>query len=405
MTVYYGKIIELVAIEQKNGKTYLQIKLFFMKQAADLFWKIDDDTAENLKRIAEFDGNVKYRLSLQTTLDSIQKQYISFLTKTHLNGSERISFACSADFKNQLNAIKNIQRTEDLGQLPFLSMNLPTLNGQKLNRQHDTRPIKWMTAAMVSVILALLLVLWNHSYFNQTADSHTAIAKAKAETLKVRLAANKPAGASAATLVKEHAAVESKVPVIKLNELVNSSLPKGYVALTFDDGPSKYSAGIIQILKKYKAGGTFFFIGTNVKKHPNYVRYVHSNGYSIGSHSMSHAEMSNLSYEKQTEELTSSTQTIEKITKEKVTLFRPPYELFNQRTKNILHQRHYKMVLWNRDPKDWKTRNAGEIYRSISNTQPSGAIIILHESQAVIDALPKIMKLFQQHHLKVVSLQ
>lgn len=411
MTFYYGKVIELVAMKNHNGQSYLQINLSFLKQASVLLWKIDNETTESLRQNVEFDGNVKYRLSLHTALDPIKKQYISFITKTHLNVSERISFACSADFKDHLNSIKNIQSLGDFGKLPFLSIDSSATGSQKSNRKNRANMLKgekpsfkWLISAVISIIVVILPLLLNQPHLNKAAGSNTAMADTKAETSKTHIAADQTAGTNMKA-VKVHSAVQPGIPYIKLNATVNYRLPDGYVALTFDDGPSQYSAKIIHILKKYRAGGTFFFIGINVKNHPDYARYVYANGYSIGNHSMNHPEMSTLTYGNQKEELNHSTKVIEHITHEKITLFRPPYELFNQQTMDILHKGHYKMILWNRDPQDWKTRNAGEIYHYIRNTKASGSIIVLHESQAVIDALPKIITLFQQKHLKIVSLQ
>lgn len=39
------------------------------------------------------------------------------------------------------------------------------------------------------------------------------------------------------------------------------SLPKGYVALSFDDGPSKYTKEIVDILVEHKVVATFYSLG------------------------------------------------------------------------------------------------------------------------------------------------
>ena len=63
------------------------------------------------------------------------------------------------------------------------------------------------------------------------------------------------------------------------------------------------------------------------------------------------------------------------------------------------------MVLWNNDPKDWKTRNSDRILDDIQSSDVSGSIILLHESQAVIDALPNIVEYLQQFDLEIVNLK
>ncbi|MNP58117.1 Peptidoglycan-N-acetylglucosamine deacetylase [compost metagenome] len=63
------------------------------------------------------------------------------------------------------------------------------------------------------------------------------------------------------------------------------------------------------------------------------------------------------------------------------------------------------MVLWNTDPEDWKSQNADAIYTSIMKSKVNGSIILLHESQATIDALPKIIQYLKDKELEIVNLQ
>jgi peptidoglycan/xylan/chitin deacetylase (PgdA/CDA1 family) len=63
------------------------------------------------------------------------------------------------------------------------------------------------------------------------------------------------------------------------------------------------------------------------------------------------------------------------------------------------------MVLWNADPKDWKSDNANEILDYVINSKASGSIILLHESPPVIEALPKIIEYLKQEDLEIVNLK
>ncbi|RNB83400.1 polysaccharide deacetylase family protein [Brevibacillus fluminis] len=411
MSVYHGKVLELVAIENINEKSYLRIKLS-SEQEIELFWEVDSDTAGNLMTIFQFDRNHKYRLSLHTTLDTIKKQYKSLLTRTYLDKSDRIYFTCSVNYKNALDSIKNTQSFNHLHKFPFLSSNPSGIDGTKSDQTNNPDgvvipkgfklPFKWVSlTAMISVIVTILFGYSNHSYSNKTTINTTTIAHAEAVTVEDK---KTQVVSPDTTLVKDDT-TQTGLPYIELDDFITYSIPKGYVSLTFDDGPSKYTEKIVNILKNYKVGGTFFFVGNNVKKHPDYVQYVQSNGYSIGSHSMNHLKMSSLSYEQQEDEFIQSTKAIENITNEKVVLFRPPYGALNQQIKDIIHDNQDKIVLWNRDTIDWKTRDADKIFTYVRNTEASGSVILLHESQAVIDALPRIIEYLQDQNLKIVSLQ
>ncbi|MDP4084453.1 MAG: polysaccharide deacetylase family protein [Bacillota bacterium] len=408
MSVYNGKMLELVAIEKSNEKVYLHMNLS-IETEVEFFLEIDHDTAKNLIDQLMFDQNHKFRLSLHTTLDPAKNQYMGSITKTYTDKSERIYFACSEDFENHLAFIRNIQNINDLYTLPFLSFKPLEKKTELQNKAGVSMrfklPMKWVRVAITSIIFFILFGYTNNAYLHSDSISRTTFANAEAKTPEVIIKNKKDETTSpTANLEKEHS-IHSSLPFIKLNDFSIYKVPTGYVSLTFDDGPSKYTERIVDILKKYKVGGTFFFIGVNVNKYPDYVRYVHSNGYSIGSHSMNHLEMSKLSYEKQESELQQSSMAIEAITNEKVTLFRPPYEALNEQTKEVVAQYHDKMILWNKDTEDWKTRNAEKIYNYIHSTKASGSIILLHESQPVIDALPKIIEDLQRQSLKIISLQ
>ncbi|MBP0723603.1 polysaccharide deacetylase family protein [Bacillus sp. RG28] len=413
MTGYHGKVIELVAIEKCNEKSYLHIKFFF-EQQAELFWEIDSDTAEKLKTITEFDENHKYRLSLHTKFDAVNKQYTSFITRTYLDKSDRIYFDCSLHYKNNLESIKNTQSLNDLNRLKFISIDPLAMDDEKIkqkNRQNNlvvskkyNLPLKLIMVAMIGVIFFILFGYSKNLNVKHKTIKKTITLNSEVETTKVNLENKKNIVTPITNLANDYS-TQSSLPEIELNNLITFNIPKGYVSLTFDDGPSKYTVEIVDILKKYKVGGTFFFIGYNVKKHPNFVQYVHSNNYSIGSHSMNHVKMSNLSYAKQENEITQSSKAIEDITHEKVVLFRPPYEALNEQTKEIIYNYHDKMILWNRDPKDWKIRDPDKIYNYIRKTEASGSIILLHETQAVVDTLPKIIEHLQEQNLKIISLK
>lgn len=115
--------------------------------------------------------------------------------------------------------------------------------------------------------------------------------------------------------------------------------------------------------------------------------------------------MKNLSYEKQKSELINSIEKLKEIINDDIVLFRPPYGSYNSQLVDIATENDCKIVLWNNDPQDWKTKDADKILESIVNSNTSGAIILLHESQAVIDCLPKIIEFLQEQNLEIVNLK
>ncbi|WP_341876713.1 polysaccharide deacetylase family protein [Defluviitalea saccharophila] len=426
MSVYQVKLLELTAIKKKDEKCFLHIRVSF-EQDMELYWEIDEYTAKNLMDITNFGGSYRYRISFNTLWNGTKKQHIGILIQTYREQSELISFPCSEDYIKKLNSIKALQDINDLDKLGFLSADpLSSDEGLKGTEQEEpiaaVSPRKYYftstrtTAAFFSILFIVLFSCSSQGYLigkvdpdkniiAQTTFLETAIDQSYDADVVIKADVVKDDIVAKDLLTENLLPKQSMVPFVELGETVSYSIPKGHVALTFDDGPSKYSTEIMDILKKYGIGGTFFFIGLNVKKYPEHVQYIHSNGYSIGTHSMNHSNLPALSNERQEEELIQSGQLIENLTGEKLSLFRPPYGAMNQRIIELANKHEYKIILWNNDPEDWRNKNADAIVNHIKNTKVSGSIILLHESQAVIDALPRIIEYLQEQNLEIVSLK
>ena len=62
------------------------------------------------------------------------------------------------------------------------------------------------------------------------------------------------------------------------------------VALTFDDGPSRWTAEIARALEAHDCRGTFFLRGGAVVEQPELVRGLAERGHELGNHLWSHAD-------------------------------------------------------------------------------------------------------------------
>lgn len=414
MSAYNRKLLELKNIENKFDKYFLKIRLSF-EQDIEIYLEIDKYTAESLYTVTQFDGKHRYRLSFNNSLDSTKKQYTSILTRTYCEESNLIYFSCSQDYINNLNIIKHCQHINDVYKLGFISADLtPIVEHQDEERQKRDeknmhpkfiRKFTQTSVAVMNSVLVMLFLYLSGAYLNNTQFEEKALAQSIQLDNEVFTKQQEFLVQNDKVISEDISSNQIDIPFIELDQDITYNIPEGSVALTFDDGPSQYSMEIMDVLKKYGVGGTFFFTGLNAKKYPDYVQYIESNGYSIGSHSMNHTNMPTTSYDKQKNELIQSIEVLEEITNRKITLFRPPYGSFNKQMKNLAFEHQYKIVLWNNDPEDWKTRDADKIFNDIKNSNVSGSIILLHESQAVIDALPNIIKYLQELDLEITSLQ
>ncbi|OCT12813.1 hypothetical protein A8709_20965 [Paenibacillus pectinilyticus] len=194
-------------------------------------------------------------------------------------------------------------------------------------------------------------------------------------------------------LPKEEAVVAESKKQTKKSELKPIySVGKGKVAITIDDGPTKYTAELLKVLREQNTHVTFFFLGQNAAAFPQSVTEAVYDGHEIGYHSDTHPQMTQMTYDAQNLEFNSGLSKLVKLDKQPVTLFRPPYGAYNNDTKLVTEEHHMQMVLWNEDPQDWATNDPSQVVKSVLAQVESGSIIVMHDHPSTIAALPGIIK-------------
>ena len=150
------------------------------------------------------------------------------------------------------------------------------------------------------------------------------------------------------------------------------------IAITFDDGPGKYTAELLDALKKYNAKATFFLVGTCVERYPELVKREVEEGHQVANHSWDHAKLTTLSPDGIFSQLSKTENAIDKACgKDLGTLMvRPPYGSSNSAVQNSANA---PLIFWSVDTLDWKYRNAETVKNNIVNNAKDGAIILLHD--------------------------
>jgi len=130
-------------------------------------------------------------------------------------------------------------------------------------------------------------------------------------------------------------------------------------ALTFDDGPSKFTPHLLDILKAKGIKAMFMMMGGNAVQHPDIVKRVWAEGHEIGSHTWSHPHLMSLTNEQIIAEVKSTEDVIANLTGGyRPRYFRPPYGEADARVKAILAAHHLQPLLWNMDTTDYATIGA-----------------------------------------------
>lgn len=178
------------------------------------------------------------------------------------------------------------------------------------------------------------------------------------------------------------------------------------VAISFDSawGADK-TLQILDTLKEFNAGATFFLVGFWVDKYPEMVQKIKEYGIEIGTHSNTHPDMAKLSASQIKLELETSVKLIENITSDKVKLFRPPFGSYNDTLINTAEELSLTTIQWDVDTLDWKGLSAIEITNSVLNNVKNGSIILCHNNaDHIVEALPLILDRLQKQNYKVTSI-
>ncbi len=160
------------------------------------------------------------------------------------------------------------------------------------------------------------------------------------------------------------------------------------VALTFDDGPSIYTDGLLDILKEHGVRATFFVVGQSAKIHSETIRRMDREGHQIGNHTWNHPNLTYLSPEEIREQIRLTDSIISQIIGETPQHMRPPYAAYNE---YVLAATDMPVILWSVDPLDWKDRDS-EIVAARIIASPAGAIILAHDiHRTTVEAVPSII--------------
>ena len=162
-----------------------------------------------------------------------------------------------------------------------------------------------------------------------------------------------------------------------------------YVALTFDDGPTRWTPQLVNVLRAAGARATFFELGEKAAARPDLVRLEAAAG-EVGDHSWSHPSLPRLPNAKVVGQLELQQNAVERITDQRPRLFRPPFGARTARVDSIGAGLGLLAVLWNVDSGDASgvsTPSSTRIVRNLMQRVRPGAIVLLHEDETVPRAL------------------
>ena len=163
--------------------------------------------------------------------------------------------------------------------------------------------------------------------------------------------------------------------------------------LTFDDGPTPgVTDAVLELLERFGAKATFFWIGKNLDLHPAYLDRARAAGHAVGGHCLEHEN----GWKTPVDAYVSSA--LESASKAGSSLFRPPYGRIRPAQFRGIVERGVSVVFWSRLSYDFDLRLGPEdCIRSATSKLKPGEIVVFHDSlkaqERMLPALEAVLDL------------
>ena len=277
----------------------------------------------------------------------------------------------------------------------------------RLGRTNNER-LHWIQAAMLAAILLLSAVAAPHPAWaepsvaegsptgsvvspsspslNSPSSSPGLAAKDAKSVLFDSLRSGKRINAEALPMVQASAAVPT-------------------VYLTFDDGPSKLTPQVLDILRKEEVMASFFVLGNQAEARSKYIKQAVSDGHSIGNHTYNHVYKELYgSFDQFWKQVEKTDGILRQITGEDNPLLRAPggtYSNFDAFYYYLLDSAGYRLYDWNVDSGDARRRAvpAAEIVANVKAAPlKNQLVVLLHDGSGhaeTVKALPQIIAYYK----------
>lgn len=165
--------------------------------------------------------------------------------------------------------------------------------------------------------------------------------------------------------------------------------------LTFDDGPSGLTRGLLKSLKKYHAHATFFVTGNSSQSQRKLLGKMRKQGHAVGNHTWSHPRLTSVPTRRVKSELGRTSRVIGPAASP---CMRPPYGLINERVARASLAAGLQPVLWTAHIEDWAPHSLSWTIQRLHAATKPGAVILMHDTHpqtvaAVRAVLPRWSKM------------
>ncbi|KAF9097533.1 hypothetical protein BGX27_000948 [Mortierella sp. AM989] len=159
-------------------------------------------------------------------------------------------------------------------------------------------------------------------------------------------------------------------------QVITSCSVPGTFAITFDNGPDKYTDTLLDFLAKNQYKATFFVNGDNygdINDLAPVVKKAYAADHQIASNTWSNADLTTLSLDGIKQEMDSLDIALKDIIGFRPVFMRPPYGSVNETVLQILGDLGYKVITWDVDSGDYAENASLETEQNNYKTDLQGA--------------------------------
>ncbi len=184
---------------------------------------------------------------------------------------------------------------------------------------------------------------------------------------------------------------------------VRAAQPAGYIALTFDDGPSgRITRRLLEGLEQRGVQATFLLCGYRLKDYPDTARAIFDAGHEIGIHGYSHKDMSKMPQQEILREIRDTAALLPAGCSP--VFLRPPGGCLNERVLRAACTEGLAVLNWSVDPKDWEDPGAQAVQAAVMDAVKDGDVILLHDMyDGTVDAAFAIIDKLQEQGFRFVT--
>lgn len=329
----------------------------------------------------------KSELNIDYTYNKLDNNIITITLSTYINSSKlknKINYIKTYNYdinKQKILSLNDLVDENNIKKIPKLINNYLIKNYKEFFSIDDLNNIKY-DYSLFSIDNDYLYIYYNPKEISNNYDN---IIDILIPLEKINLSFNK---------IKKNKA--ASVPV---NNIIDVN--KKVVALTFDDGPSKFTNELLNVLKDNNVVGTFFVIGNKIEIYSDTLNKAIKNGNEIGNHSYNHKWLTKVDNNELDNQINKTQDIIYETLNYKPINFRPTYGSINNNMRNNIN---LNIVLWNVDTMDWKYKNVDKIVSRTTKNTKDLDIILMHDTRKrTVEAVKKIIPILKEQGFTFVT--